>query len=103
MSTKTDFRIINHEHPLFMSMFTDRGNIQVSNMVNIFIYEALNGMFQRHELQEFLRDDMQTLYDAGYTEIFDTEVRMAIAKRLNEELLVPMKWQQIDYFFDDIS
>lgn len=98
---KTDFRIIDHEHPLYMGMFTDEGNIQVYNMVNIFILEALRGEFRRHELQDNLRQAMNILVRNGYDEIFDTEVRMAIAKRLNGELLKPMKWQQIDYFFDD--
>jgi hypothetical protein len=37
----------------------------------------------------------------GHTEIYDTDVRMKIAARINRELLIPMKWQQIDYFFDD--
>jgi hypothetical protein len=98
---KTELQIIDHEHPLYMSMFTDEGNIQVSNMVNILIMEALRGEFMRHELQQFLRQAMDILEKNGYGEIFDTEVRMAIAKRLNRELLVPMKWMQIDYFFDD--
>jgi hypothetical protein len=84
-----------------MGMFTDEGNIQVYNMVNIFILEALRGEFRRHELQDNLRQAMNILVRNGYDEIFDTEVRMAIAKRLNGELLKPMKWQQIDYFFDD--
>jgi hypothetical protein len=84
-----------------MGMFTDEGNIQVYNMVNIFILEALRGEFRRHELQDNLRQAMNILVRNGYDEIFDTEVRMAISKRLNGELLKPMKWQQIDYFFDD--
>lgn len=98
---KTDLRIIEHGHPLYMAMFTDEGNIQVHNMVNILILEASRGEFMRHELQRVLRDAMDILERNGYTEIHDTEVRMAIAKRLNQELLVPMKWQQIDYFFED--
>lgn len=100
---KTDLKIIDHEHPLYMSMFTDEGNIQVTNMVNILIMEALRGEFMRHELQEALRQAMNILVNNGYEEIFDTEVRMAIAKRLNEELLVSMKWQKIDYFFEDVE
>lgn len=104
MNTETELRIINHEHPLYMAMFTDEGNIQVYNMVNIFILEALRGEFMRYELQDNLRRDMHILAaQNGYEEIFDTEVRMAIAKRLNRELLVPMKWQQIDYFFHDLE
>jgi len=98
---KTDFRIIDHTHPLYMGMFTDEGNIQVHNMVNILILEATRGEFARHQLQDVLRRDMHILEQNGYTEIFDTEVRMAIAKRLNLELLTPMKWTHIDYFFDD--
>jgi hypothetical protein len=98
---KTDFRIIDHTHPLYMGMFTDEGNIQVSNMVNIIIYEALRGEFMRHELHDVLRRDMQILSENGYTEIFDTDVRIVIAARLNKELLVPMKWAKIDHFFDD--
>ena len=100
---KTELRIIDHEHPLYMGMFTDEGNIQVHNMVNLLILEATRGEFMRHELQDALRRDMLILEQNGYTEIFDTEVRMAIAKRLNRELLVPMKWQQIDYFFEDLE
>ena len=100
---KTDLKIIDHAHPLYMSMFTDEGNVQVYNMINLIILEATRGEFMRHELSDVLRKDMENLVINGYDEIFDTEVRMAIAKRLNEELLVPMKWQQIDYFFDDIS
>jgi hypothetical protein len=98
---KTDLRIINHEHPLYMGMFTDEGNIQVHNMVNILILEATRGEFMRHELQRVLRDAMDRLERNGYTEIYDTDVRMKIAARINRELLIPMKWQQIDYFFDD--
>lgn len=100
---KTDFKIIDHEHPLYMSMFTDEGNIQVHNMVNILIMEALRGEFMRHELQDTLRQAMNVLSSNGYTEIFDTEVRAAISSRLNRELLLPMKWQPIDYFFDDVE
>lgn len=100
---KTDLRIINHDHPLYMSMFTDEGNIQVYNMVNILIMEALRGEFARHELQEVLRDAMETLSSNGYDEIFDTEVRIRISRRINHELLLPMKWQQINYFFDDLE
>lgn len=100
---KTELRIIDHEHPLYMGMFTDEGNIQVHNMVNLLILEATRGEFMRHELQDALRRDMLILERNDYTEIFDTEVRMAIAKRLNRELLVPMKWQQIDYFFEDLE
>jgi hypothetical protein len=105
MTTKTDLKIIDYGHPLYMSMFTDEGNIQVSTMVNTLIYEIVKypNSWHRQNLQTQLRDDMETLYEAGYTEIFDTEVRMAIAKRLNEELLVPMKWQKIDYFFEDVE
>lgn len=99
---KTEVKIIDHNHPLYMSMFTDEGNIQVYNMVNLLILEATRGEFMRHELYDTLNRDMHILAQNGYDEIFDTEVRMAIAKRLNEELLVPMKWQQIDYFFDDV-
>lgn len=99
--TKTDVKIIDHNHPLYMSMFTDEGNIQVYNMVNLLILEATRGEFMRHELYDTLNRDMHILAQNGYDEIFDTEVRMAIAKRLNEELLVPMKWARIDYFFDD--
>jgi hypothetical protein len=98
---KTDFRIIDHNHPLYMGMFTDEGNIQVSNMVNMIIYEALRGEFMRHELKNILTRDMQILVQNNYTEIFDTEVRSAISERLNRELLVPMKWAKIDYFLDD--
>ena len=101
MKTIDDQRIIEHEHPLYMAMFTDEGNIQVHNMVNIMIYEAVRGEFQRTQLQEVLRRDMQILAQNGYDEIFDTDVRMRIAKRLNEELLGPLKWTYIDYFFDD--
>lgn len=97
----TDLRIIGAGHPLYMSMFTDEGNIQVANMVNIFILEALRGEFMRHELQVNLRRAMDNLAKNGYDEIYDTEVRSAIASRLNKELLVPMKWARIDYFFDD--
>ena len=46
---------------------------------------------------------MSILEKNGYGEIFDTEVRGAIAARLNRELLKPMRWQQIDYFFDDVE
>jgi len=103
-TTKTDLRIINHGHPLYMSMFTDEGNIQVSTMINTLIYEVIKfRSFERRDLQTQLRKDMETLYNNGYDEIFDTEVRMRIAQRLNRELLVPMKWQQIDYFFDDVE
>ena len=98
---KTDLRIIEHEHPLYMGMFTDEGNIQVHNMVNILILEATRGEFMRHELQRILREAMDRLERNGYTEIYDTDVRMKIAARINRELLIPMKWQQIDYFFDD--
>lgn len=101
MKTETELRIIDHEHPLYMAMFSDEANIQVHNMVNILILEATRGEFMRHELQRVLRDAMDILARNGYDEIYDTEVRMAIAKRLNQELLVPMKWTQIDYFFDD--
>lgn len=100
---KTTLRIINHEHPLYMSMFTDEGDIQAFNMVNIIIYEAVQGEFERHELQDVLNRDMHILAQNGYDEIFDTEVRSKIAARLNRELLVPMKWQQIDYFFEDVA
>lgn len=100
---KTDLRIIEYGHPLYMGMFTDEGNIQVHNMVNLLILEATRGEFMRHELSDVLRRDMQILAQNGYDEIFDTEVRMAIAKRLNAELLLPMKWQPIDYFFDDVE
>jgi hypothetical protein len=98
---KTEVRIVEHEHPLYMGMFTDEGNIQVHNMVNILILEALRGEFERRELQEQLRGAMDTLVSNGYDEIYDTMVREKIAARLNRELLAPMKWQQIDYFFDD--
>lgn len=98
---KTELRIIDHEHPLYMGMFTDEGNIQVHNMVNLLILEGTRGDFMRHELYDTLNRDMHILAQNGYDEIFDTEVRMAIAKRLNREFLVPMKWMQIDYFFDD--
>lgn len=98
---KTELRIIDHEHPLYMGMFTDEGNIQVHNMVNLLILEGTRGDFMRHELYDTLNRDMHILAQNGYDEIFDTEVRMAIAKRLNRELLVPMKWARIDYFFDD--
>ena len=98
---KTEVRIIEHEHPLYMGMFTDEGNIQVYNMVNILILEALRGEFDRLELQTNLRASMDVLVKNGYDEIYDTMVREKIAARLNRELLVPMKWQQIDYFFDD--
>lgn len=101
MKTETELRIIDHEHPLYMAMFTDEGNIQVHNMVNILILEATRGEFMRHELQRVLRDAMDRLEKNGYREIYDTEVRMKIAARLNRELLAPMKWQQIDYFFED--
>ena len=100
---KTDLRIIEYGHPLYMGMFTDEGNIQVHNMVNLLILEATRGEFMRHELSDVLRRDMKILAQNGYDEIFDTEVRMAIAKRLNAELLLPMKWQPIDYFFDDVE
>ena len=100
---KHDLKIIDHEHPLYMSMFTDEGNIQVYNMVNILTMEALRGEFMRHELQDTLRQAMNVLSSNGYTEIFDTEVRAAISSRLNRELLLPMKWQPIDYFFDDVE
>lgn len=100
---KTDLRIIEYGHPLYMGMFTDEGNIQVHNMVNLLILEATRGEFMRHELQDVLRRDMHILAQNGYDEIHDTEVRMAIAKRLNAELLLPMKWQQIDYFFEDLE
>jgi hypothetical protein len=98
---KTDFRIIDHEHPLYMSMFSDEANIQVYNMVNILILEATRGEFARRDLQTVLREAMDGLEKNGYTEIYDTEVRMKIAARLNRELLAPMGWVQIDYFFDD--
>lgn len=101
MKTETKLRIIDHEHPLYMGMFTDEGNIQVHNMINIFILEALRGEFRRRELRENLEQAMDILDRNGYSEIYDTEVRMKIAKRLNLELLKPMKWQQIDYFFND--
>ena len=100
---KTEFRVITHEHPLYMGMFTDEGNIQVHNMVNLLILEGLRGEYMRHELQDVINRDMHILAQNGYGEIFDTEVRMKIAARLNRELLVPMKFQQIDYFFDDLS
>lgn len=103
MNTETELRIINHNHPLNMGMFTDEGNIQAHNMINILILEALRGEFRRHELQENLEQAMNILARSGYNEISDTEVRMRIAQRLNRELLVPMKWQQIDYFFDDVG
>lgn len=99
--TKTDLRIIQHDHPLYMGMFTDDGNIHVHNMVNLLILEAVRGEFMRHELQETLRRNMDSLEKYGFTEIYDTDVRMKIAARINRELLIPMKWQQIDYFFDD--
>lgn len=98
---KTGLRIIDRTHPLYMGMFTDEGNIQVSNMVNIIIYEAVQGEFMRHELQNVLNRDMQILSQNGYSEIFDTDVRSKIAARLNKELLTPMKWVGIDYFFED--
>lgn len=101
MNTETELRIIDHKHPLYMGMFTDEGNIQVHNMINILILEALRGEFMRHELQSNLRSAMSILSSNGYDEIEDTEVRIAIVKRLNRELLVPMKWMQIDYFFED--
>lgn len=101
MKTIDDQRIIEHEHPLYMAMFTDEGNIQVHNMVNILILEATRGEFERRELQANIRSAMDILEKNGYTEIYDTEVRIKIAQRLNRELLIPMKWQQIDYFFDD--
>lgn len=101
MTVQTDFRIIEHGHPLYMGMFTDEGNIQVHNMVNILILEATRGEFMRHQLQPVLRQAMDRLEKNGYTEIYDTDVRMKIAARLNRELLAPMKWTQIDYFFDD--
>lgn len=103
MTVSTKFRIIEYGHPLHMGMFTDEGNIQVYNMVNLIILEATRGEFMRHELQDTLNRDMHILVQNGYTEIFDTEVRMQIAQRLNRELLIPMKWQQIDYFFDDVE
>lgn len=101
MKTIDDQRIIEHKHPLYMGMFTDDGNIQVHNMINLLIMEATRGEFERRELQTVLKRDMDNLEKNGYTEIYDTEVRMRIAGRLNHELLIPMKWQQIDYFFDD--
>lgn len=100
---KTDLRIIEYGHPLYMGMFTDEGNIQVHNMVNLLILEATRGEFERRELQDVLRGAMETLSSNGYDEINDTEVRMKIAQRLNRELLMPMKWQQIDYFFVDCN
>ena len=101
MTTIDDQRIIEHEHPLYMAMFTDEGNIQVHNMVNILILEALRGDFERRDLQDELRSAMNTLEKNGYTEIYDTEVRIKIADRINSELLHPMKWMKIDYFFED--
>jgi hypothetical protein len=100
---KTKLRIITNEHPLYMGMFTDEGNIQASNMVNIIIYEAVQAEFERHELQDVLNRDMHILSQSGYYEIFDTDVRSKIAARLNHELLIPLKWQQIDYFFEDVE
>jgi len=101
VKTETELRIIDHEHPLYMSMFTDEGNIQVHNMVNILILEATRGEFTRRDLQTVLREAMDRLVKNGYDEIYDTEVRSKIAARLNRELLAPMGWVQIDYFFDD--
>lgn len=98
---KTDFRVITHGHPLYMGMFTDEGNIQVANMVNLIILEATRGEFMRHELQDIINRDMHILAQNGYTEIFDTDVRMVIAARLNLELLDQMGWKKIDYFFED--
>lgn len=98
---KTDLRIINQEHPLYMGMFTDEGNIQVHNMINLLILEATRGEFMRHELQDVLRRDMEVLMKNGYYEVDDTDVCMHIARRLNRELLIPMKWKTIDHFFED--
>ena len=102
METKSK-QVINYTHPLYMNMFTDEGNIQVHNMVNIIILEATRGEFSRTELRSVLDESMSVLNKSGYSEVYDTEVRMSIAARLNRELLIPMKWVEINYFFDDLE
>lgn len=100
---ETEFRLIDHEHPLYMGMFTDEGNVRVVNMVNRLILQAASGAFQRRDLQTVLRSAMDTLESENCSEIYDTEVRSAIAARINKELCLPMGWIQIDGFFDDIE
>ncbi len=100
---KTDTRIIEHGHPLYMGMFTDEGNILVANAVNLLIYNAITGEMKRTQLRESIEHLFTFMTETGYGEVYDTEVRAAVAARLNKELCKPMGWVGIDYFFDDES
>ncbi len=97
---KTEVRIIEHTHPLYMAMFSDEGNIAVSNAVNNIILAACEGRFVRRELRKVINTTFDHI-EKTHPEVYDTEVRMKIARRINTELCVPAGWQQIDYFFDD--
>lgn len=99
---KTDTRIINHGHPLYMGMFSDEGNILVADVVNSLIRHAIRGHFQRPALRDEINLRLKEI-ETFHGEVYDTEVRMAVARRLNAELCVPMGWVQIDYFFDDMN
>lgn len=100
MKTETETRLIDYGHPMHMRMFSDEGNMRVHEATSRIIWDGLRCLFSRRELQREIRSRIGEIEEA-HGEVFDTEVRGAIAARINKELCEPMKWIKIDYFFDD--
>lgn len=98
METKT--RIVEFGHPLYMGMFSDDGNMMVFEATSDIICAGVRGSLKRPGLRDRIENSLKDI-EEFHGEAFDTEVRSAVAARINKELCVPMKWIKIDYFFDD--
>lgn len=100
--TETEIRLIDIGHPMYMGMFTDEGNMLVHEATSRVVWDGMSGAFQRRYLQGTIRERLNEI-ERTHGEVYDTEVRSAVAARINKELCEPMKWIQIDYFFDDMQ
>lgn len=104
MTTTTESQKINYGDPLFFSMYTDEGNLLVfQELSKILSRTNFHGTLKRPDLVAAIYQLEDTVLNAGHREVTDTEVRMSIARWMNEYVIVPNGWVQLDYFYEDLA
>lgn len=93
---------INYGDPKFFSMFTDEGNERVFWGLIKLTRLVSEGRVSRQTLVENIELMQEVEHTLGHREVYDTEVRMDIARFVNENICKPNNWVGIDYFFDPL-
>jgi hypothetical protein len=76
-------------------MYTEAGNRAVADALDVLVAQVEEGHVTRRQLTHYIQRLLETVYQQGHAEVYDTEPEWHIADQINLRICHPQQWQLV--------